>query len=95
MLADKQAAWKQQMEVAKKNAEKASERIVLNIGGTLFHTTKTTLLDETDTFFYAMLHSGLFEPDSQGICSFTLKGLCTQSVACHHRALLCGPTLTS
>ena len=73
-LNEKEDTWRHQMEEAKKNAERTSERIVLDIGGTLFHTTKATLTDEHDTYFYGMLRSGEFRPDSQGSCPFKLKG---------------------
>ena len=66
-LDQKMEAWMHQMELAKRNAETASEQIVLSIGGQLFHTSKTTLLDEHDTFFFSWVHSGLFTPNAQGI----------------------------
>lgn len=37
----------------------------LNVGGTLFHTTKTTLTSVPDSFFYAML-GGNWLPDPDG-----------------------------
>eukprot|EP01006_Ploeotia_vitrea_P017134 TRINITY_DN48190_c0_g1_i1.p1 TRINITY_DN48190_c0_g1~~TRINITY_DN48190_c0_g1_i1.p1 ORF type:complete len:574 (+),score=67.99 TRINITY_DN48190_c0_g1_i1:224-1723(+) len=41
------------------------ERIVLNVGGTKFHTTKPTLMAEPDSFFCAMLASGAWQPDDK------------------------------
>jgi hypothetical protein len=38
----------------------------LNVGGTEFLTTRETLLSEKDTFFHAMLYSGLWKPDEHG-----------------------------
>ena len=67
-LNEKEDSWRRQMEQAKTNAERASEEIVLDVGGTLFHTTKATLTDEHDTYFYGMLHSGEFQPNAQGNC---------------------------
>eukprot|EP01006_Ploeotia_vitrea_P055757 TRINITY_DN68030_c6_g1_i1.p1 TRINITY_DN68030_c6_g1~~TRINITY_DN68030_c6_g1_i1.p1 ORF type:complete len:360 (-),score=33.98 TRINITY_DN68030_c6_g1_i1:106-1185(-) len=41
-------------------------KIKLNIGGTSFHTTVSTLLSEPDSFFCAMLRSGCWKPDAEG-----------------------------
>eukprot|EP01006_Ploeotia_vitrea_P037651 TRINITY_DN66157_c4_g1_i1.p1 TRINITY_DN66157_c4_g1~~TRINITY_DN66157_c4_g1_i1.p1 ORF type:complete len:312 (+),score=33.75 TRINITY_DN66157_c4_g1_i1:25-960(+) len=37
--------------------------ISLNIGGSVFTTTEATLLQEKESFFWAMLHSGKWQPD--------------------------------
>eukprot|EP01006_Ploeotia_vitrea_P004032 TRINITY_DN113709_c0_g1_i1.p1 TRINITY_DN113709_c0_g1~~TRINITY_DN113709_c0_g1_i1.p1 ORF type:complete len:328 (-),score=21.51 TRINITY_DN113709_c0_g1_i1:110-1093(-) len=47
-------------------ASMSEKPVVLNIGGDVFKTTEATLLQEKESFFWAMLHSGRFLPDSQG-----------------------------
>eukprot|EP01006_Ploeotia_vitrea_P049189 TRINITY_DN67320_c3_g3_i2.p1 TRINITY_DN67320_c3_g3~~TRINITY_DN67320_c3_g3_i2.p1 ORF type:complete len:317 (+),score=15.54 TRINITY_DN67320_c3_g3_i2:402-1352(+) len=42
-----------------------NKKISLNVGGTVFETTEETLLKETETFFWAMLRSGQWEPDKE------------------------------
>eukprot|EP01006_Ploeotia_vitrea_P024006 TRINITY_DN56709_c0_g1_i1.p1 TRINITY_DN56709_c0_g1~~TRINITY_DN56709_c0_g1_i1.p1 ORF type:complete len:286 (-),score=22.48 TRINITY_DN56709_c0_g1_i1:84-821(-) len=37
--------------------------VVLNVGGKRFTTTRSTLLSETDSFFYGMISSGVWKPD--------------------------------
>eukprot|EP01006_Ploeotia_vitrea_P051700 TRINITY_DN67589_c4_g4_i1.p1 TRINITY_DN67589_c4_g4~~TRINITY_DN67589_c4_g4_i1.p1 ORF type:complete len:309 (-),score=28.63 TRINITY_DN67589_c4_g4_i1:1223-2149(-) len=41
-----------------------TKMISLNVGGTVFTTSERTLLHQVDTFFWAMLHSGQWEPDT-------------------------------
>eukprot|EP01006_Ploeotia_vitrea_P016844 TRINITY_DN47757_c0_g1_i1.p1 TRINITY_DN47757_c0_g1~~TRINITY_DN47757_c0_g1_i1.p1 ORF type:complete len:318 (-),score=26.52 TRINITY_DN47757_c0_g1_i1:650-1603(-) len=43
-----------------------TESVTLNIGGTIFKTSKTTLLAEKDTFFWSMLRSGQWTPNAEG-----------------------------
>mmetsp|Transcript_106841 Transcript_106841/g.287600 ORF Transcript_106841/g.287600 Transcript_106841/m.287600 type:complete len:250 (+) Transcript_106841:170-919(+) len=47
-------------------AAPASDRVMLNIGGTRFSTTRMTLLSEPNTYFHALLSSGNFAPDEHG-----------------------------
>eukprot|EP01006_Ploeotia_vitrea_P001483 TRINITY_DN104933_c0_g1_i1.p1 TRINITY_DN104933_c0_g1~~TRINITY_DN104933_c0_g1_i1.p1 ORF type:complete len:344 (-),score=29.73 TRINITY_DN104933_c0_g1_i1:139-1038(-) len=51
--------------VAKHQAEfnKGNDRVILNVGGTKFETSRQTMLTEPDTFFHSMLHSGVWEPN--------------------------------
>eukprot|EP01006_Ploeotia_vitrea_P008886 TRINITY_DN21092_c0_g1_i1.p1 TRINITY_DN21092_c0_g1~~TRINITY_DN21092_c0_g1_i1.p1 ORF type:complete len:364 (+),score=1.78 TRINITY_DN21092_c0_g1_i1:3-1094(+) len=44
----------------------SEQKVVLNVGGTVFQTTQDTLLSESETFFWAMLHSGQWNPDQNG-----------------------------
>ncbi|KAL9653319.1 hypothetical protein ABK040_001955 [Willaertia magna] len=46
--------------------KKASDRIKLNVGGKIFESSKETLICKKDTFFYAMLSSGIWQPDEKG-----------------------------
>eukprot|EP01006_Ploeotia_vitrea_P048095 TRINITY_DN67197_c2_g1_i1.p1 TRINITY_DN67197_c2_g1~~TRINITY_DN67197_c2_g1_i1.p1 ORF type:complete len:299 (-),score=15.38 TRINITY_DN67197_c2_g1_i1:65-961(-) len=46
-------------------AADSSSRVSLDIGGTLFNTTKETLLKSTDSFFSAMLSSSTWQPDQR------------------------------
>eukprot|EP01006_Ploeotia_vitrea_P017469 TRINITY_DN48621_c0_g1_i1.p1 TRINITY_DN48621_c0_g1~~TRINITY_DN48621_c0_g1_i1.p1 ORF type:complete len:219 (+),score=22.31 TRINITY_DN48621_c0_g1_i1:78-734(+) len=41
-------------------------KVKLNVGGQSFTTTKATLLAEPDTFFFTMVHSGVWQPDADG-----------------------------
>eukprot|EP01006_Ploeotia_vitrea_P047461 TRINITY_DN67131_c1_g1_i1.p1 TRINITY_DN67131_c1_g1~~TRINITY_DN67131_c1_g1_i1.p1 ORF type:complete len:307 (-),score=5.39 TRINITY_DN67131_c1_g1_i1:68-988(-) len=45
----------------------SSKKVQLDIGGTVFSTTESTLLKEKDTFFWALLHSGEWKPDEDGL----------------------------
>ena len=55
--------YKQQMSKA---AAQAKNKIKLDIGGTIFATSKSTLLSFEDSFFGAMLNSGIFLPGDDG-----------------------------
>jgi hypothetical protein len=48
------------------NAKKSLDIITLDIGGTLFRTTKSTLLRIEESFFHAMLSSGDWSPNEMG-----------------------------
>ncbi len=52
------------------NAKKARDLITLNIGGTLFMTTKATLLKMEGSYFYVMLASGKWLPNNMGTNAF-------------------------
>lgn len=47
-----------------KNAEKAKSKIVFDVGGQRFATTKETLLSQPDTYFSAMLGSDMWKVSS-------------------------------
>jgi hypothetical protein len=49
------------------NLAKANKRIILNVGGKIFETVKSTLLSVEGTYFYAMLASEKWKPDKDGI----------------------------
>lgn len=55
------------LQKAKMNEARFEERILFDVGGTLFPTTKQTLLSKKDTYFSAMLQSGYWEPSEDGI----------------------------
>jgi len=46
--------------------EKSKSKIKLNVGGEIFMTSKTTLLSQVDSYFYAMLNHGNWLPDEEG-----------------------------
>eukprot|EP01006_Ploeotia_vitrea_P033327 TRINITY_DN65448_c0_g1_i2.p1 TRINITY_DN65448_c0_g1~~TRINITY_DN65448_c0_g1_i2.p1 ORF type:complete len:353 (-),score=70.74 TRINITY_DN65448_c0_g1_i2:61-1119(-) len=44
-------------------ALKSTEKVVLNVGGTVFETTKSTLMADPGSFFHGMVHSDYWKPD--------------------------------
>ena len=48
------------------NAQKAKQKIRLEVGGQIFVTSKNTLLSIEGTYFHALLSSGRWEPDEDG-----------------------------
>ena len=48
------------------NAQKAKQKIRLEVGGQIFATSKSTLLSVEGTYFHALLSSGKWEPDEDG-----------------------------
>ena len=48
------------------NISMSRERIKLDVGGTIFITTRSTLLKNKNSYFYAMLASGSWLPDEEG-----------------------------
>lgn len=60
--------WLKICDEMKVNAAKAESKIVFDVGGQRFATTKETLLRQPDTYFTAMLSS-----DSWKVVSFILK----------------------
>eukprot|EP01006_Ploeotia_vitrea_P056204 TRINITY_DN68078_c3_g2_i1.p1 TRINITY_DN68078_c3_g2~~TRINITY_DN68078_c3_g2_i1.p1 ORF type:complete len:321 (-),score=22.72 TRINITY_DN68078_c3_g2_i1:46-1008(-) len=64
---DEHKEYKKTMEARATLCATNSEKVVeLNLGGTVFKTTEATLLSEKDTFFWAMLNSGHWEPNKEG-----------------------------
>eukprot|EP01006_Ploeotia_vitrea_P067155 TRINITY_DN96548_c0_g1_i1.p1 TRINITY_DN96548_c0_g1~~TRINITY_DN96548_c0_g1_i1.p1 ORF type:complete len:400 (+),score=17.10 TRINITY_DN96548_c0_g1_i1:73-1272(+) len=62
------ATWQKQKDTMYERVSRTcptgSDAVVkLNIGGQVFSTTEGTLLSEKETFFWAMLHSGQWNPD--------------------------------
>eukprot|EP01006_Ploeotia_vitrea_P051219 TRINITY_DN67533_c3_g4_i1.p1 TRINITY_DN67533_c3_g4~~TRINITY_DN67533_c3_g4_i1.p1 ORF type:complete len:312 (-),score=31.70 TRINITY_DN67533_c3_g4_i1:383-1318(-) len=47
------------------NSANSSSLIRLNVGGTVFTTTKSTLMSSPDSFFSSMVSSGVWEPDAK------------------------------
>eukprot|EP01006_Ploeotia_vitrea_P014732 TRINITY_DN40222_c0_g1_i2.p1 TRINITY_DN40222_c0_g1~~TRINITY_DN40222_c0_g1_i2.p1 ORF type:complete len:550 (-),score=25.53 TRINITY_DN40222_c0_g1_i2:143-1630(-) len=62
-LEEKKQQFENRQEHASQQAQAAREVINLNVGGTTFSTTKSTLLAEPETFFWHLLHSGCWSPD--------------------------------
>lgn len=60
-LKEREERWKKMEEKFDDNVAKAKSKIVLDIGGTVFATSKTTLLSQKDSYFSAMLQSGHFK----------------------------------
>ena len=48
------------------NAQKAKQKIKLEVGGQLFATSKSALLSVEGTYFYALLSSGKWHPNKDG-----------------------------
>eukprot|EP01111_Echinosteliopsis_oligospora_P015029 TRINITY_DN5808_c0_g1_i5.p1 TRINITY_DN5808_c0_g1~~TRINITY_DN5808_c0_g1_i5.p1 ORF type:complete len:111 (+),score=33.09 TRINITY_DN5808_c0_g1_i5:36-368(+) len=65
-LEHKEKKWKELNEIMDKHAEKAKTKVVFDVGGKIFATTKDTLLSQPDTFFTAMMRSGRWCPDADG-----------------------------
>ena len=66
-LHEKQVAWDAVMEKVAENRAKAPKKIKLDVGGKTFTTSKDTLLQHENTFFYAMLSSDQWKPDEDGV----------------------------
>jgi hypothetical protein len=63
----KEQANKKMKELVALNIGKYPERIKINVGGKHFETLKSTLISLEGTYFYALLASGMWKPDSDGI----------------------------
>jgi len=66
VLDEKEAHWSEMVKQMETHSETASQKIVLDIGGQRFATSKTTLLAAEGSFFHAMLASGKWKPDADG-----------------------------
>eukprot|EP01006_Ploeotia_vitrea_P022262 TRINITY_DN54667_c0_g1_i1.p1 TRINITY_DN54667_c0_g1~~TRINITY_DN54667_c0_g1_i1.p1 ORF type:complete len:884 (-),score=108.44 TRINITY_DN54667_c0_g1_i1:2239-4890(-) len=62
-LHEAQRQYEDRLNKARQQVKTGQDHIKLNVGGTQFVTSKSTLLAENDTFFHAMLHSGSWAPD--------------------------------
>lgn len=71
-LEAKEASLKKQEKAMEENAARANEKVKLDIGGTIFTTSKSTLLRIEGTYFYAMLRSNMWQPDKDGMHSLHL-----------------------
>jgi len=63
---ENQKKWNEVEKMMKENQDKAQQIIKFNVGGRKFETSKSTLLLIPNTYFYALLSSGNFQPDSKG-----------------------------
>ncbi|EFC46678.1 predicted protein [Naegleria gruberi] len=66
LLEKKEKEWKIRQDQIEENIKKCPDKVILNIGGKTFASTKDTLLSKKDSFFYAMLSSGNWLPDQDG-----------------------------
>jgi hypothetical protein len=67
LLEAKEKRWKFLKGQMKKDAAKAKHKIRLEIGGKIFTTSKSSLLRVEGTYFHAMLSSGKWQPDEDGV----------------------------
>jgi len=58
--------WANTVAMMEMHANNAKNKIILDVGGTRFTTSKTTLLSVTHSFFHAMLSSPAWLPDPDG-----------------------------
>jgi len=58
--------WAATVALMEKHASNAKQRIILDVGGTRFTTTRTTLMSVPNSFFHAMLSSPCWQPDPDG-----------------------------
>jgi len=65
-LESKINCWNELEEKMKEEAEKSRSKVILDIGGERFHTSRATLLKYENCYFSAMLLSDEFKPDSTG-----------------------------
>jgi len=66
LLEAKEQHWAALEKLMQEHAAAATNKIVLDIGGQRFATSKTTLLAFRGSFFDAMLSSGKWQPDADG-----------------------------
>jgi hypothetical protein len=66
-LEQKEKKWQELEMRVKRNADKAAELITLDVGGSLFTTSKENLLRQEGTYFQAMLGSDHWKPNSKGM----------------------------
>jgi hypothetical protein len=67
LLEEKQKAWAIMEDKMEKNAATVKNKIRLEVGGKVFTTTKSVLLRLENTYFHAMLSSGKWKPDEDGV----------------------------
>jgi glucosamine 6-phosphate synthetase-like amidotransferase/phosphosugar isomerase protein len=67
VLEEKETHWKEIQAQVEQHAQKASSKIKLDVGGKVFATYKTTLLNAEGSYFHAMLASGKWKPDEDGM----------------------------
>ncbi|KAL6052805.1 protein homooligomerization [Balamuthia mandrillaris] len=66
LLQQKEAKLKALEELMEENFAKAKERVVLDVGGKRFATSKSSFLRFKESFFWAMLANGHWQPDADG-----------------------------
>ncbi len=66
ILEEKERCWNAIEKKMEENSAKAKTKIKLDIGGKKFTTSKSSLLRFHNSYFYAMISSGKWEPDEDG-----------------------------
>src|SRR5690349_7691035 len=66
LLKEKEQKINKLLEAVNEAIDKVPKKVKLNVGGTLFVTTRETLLSIENTFFHAMLVSEKWKPDEDG-----------------------------
>jgi len=66
LLSQKRKEWADLQTQMKENAEKSNSKIILDVGGKRFSTTKQTLIQYEGSYFYAMLSSDHWKPGEDG-----------------------------
>lgn len=61
VLEAREKKWKLLEVQMEENAKKVKNKVILDVGGKRFITSKSTLLMHSDTYFTALLSSGTFE----------------------------------
>jgi hypothetical protein len=65
-LNEKEAIMEKMQLKINENIEKAKNKIIFDVGGKRFATSKSTLLKFPNSYFYALISSGNWQPDSDG-----------------------------
>lgn len=60
-LKEREERCRKREEIAEESVSKAKSKVVLDVGGTVFATSKTTLMSQKDSYFSALLQSGRFQ----------------------------------
>jgi len=69
LLEEKEEHFEKLQEKMRENSEKAKTKIKMDVGGKIFSTSKTTLLQREGTYFHVLLGSDCWKPDEDG-CYF-------------------------
>eukprot|EP01114_Cavostelium_apophysatum_P004533 TRINITY_DN1481_c0_g2_i3.p1 TRINITY_DN1481_c0_g2~~TRINITY_DN1481_c0_g2_i3.p1 ORF type:complete len:744 (+),score=119.44 TRINITY_DN1481_c0_g2_i3:58-2232(+) len=67
LLQERERKWQEYEKILDAHAKTAKEKIVLEVGGQRFATTKNVLLSSEDSYFSALLRTGHWKPDKDGV----------------------------
>lgn len=67
LLKKKQEQWDELVDKMKKCSEAAENKITFDVGGKIFSTSKETLLEIPNTYFFALISSDVWKPDKNGV----------------------------